>query len=308
MSSNTIEVEHDAVAIQGRRRTFTVLGARRATGRRGLVLVFHGSRQSAEAHRRFSEDALAPLAAEGAAVVVYLDGYRGNWNDARRQSSFPARRRGVDDVAFARAVVERVAATHGIDPDHVVTVGYSNGGQMVLRLLHEAPELVAGAVVVAATMPVPEDFLAGEPGAPARPTPIALVHGTADRIVPFAGGRMRRWAEMLFRVGGRALSAPETASYLARRNGIEAEAQRSTVPRRPGSDGRTSVIRTLHAQEGRPSVTFYEVRGGGHTLPGPTAAPRLIGRSASDITLLDLTAQALTDAAPSRPTVSPPAP
>jgi polyhydroxybutyrate depolymerase len=286
-------VQHDAVLVGGVRRTFTVLGAQEGAASRRLVLVFHGSKQSAAAHRRFTGDALAPLAQRGEAVVAYLDGYRGNWNDARSESSFPARRRGVDDVGFARAVVDRLRATRGLEGRSAVMIGFSNGGQMVLRLLHEAPDLVAAAVVVAATMPAPENLLDGVADLPAAPVPVAFVHGTRDPIAPFAGGGMRRWAQVVFRVGGRTLSAPETAAYFAARNGIRAEPVVEVVPPRAGSASGTRVVRTAYRQEGAPPVVLHEVRGGGHTIPGPRPAPRVLGRTATDVTLLELVEEAL---------------
>lgn len=80
--------------------------------------------------------------------MVYLDGYRGNWNDARKESFFPARTANVDDVAFTRAVIEKLGARKVF-----FAVGYSNGGQMVMRLIHEAPGLLGGAMIIAATLP-----------------------------------------------------------------------------------------------------------------------------------------------------------
>ena len=295
-------VQRDAVTIDGERRTFSVLGAPEGPSSRRLVLVFHGSKQSGDVHRRFTGDALAPLATQGDAVVVYLDGYRGNWNDARLESTFPARRRGMDDVAFARAVVERVTATHGLVAGPAVMVGYSNGGQMVLRLLHQAPELVAATVVLAATMPAPENRIPGLVDAGSRPVPvpIAFVHGTRDRIVPFDGGAMSRWAQSFFKVGGRTLSARDTAAYFAARHGIRAEPVTETVPAGPASDGRTQVVRTTYRQERVPPVVLYEVRGGGHTIPGPRRSPRVMGRTATDVTLLELVTDALALSDPRR--------
>lgn len=288
-----VALTRDSVTLDGLERTSRVLGSTDSPAARPLVLVFHGSRQDADSHRRFTHDALLPLAASGQAVVAYLDGYRGNWNDARRESAFPARLRGVDDVAFARIMVDRLSASHGIDPRRVVTVGYSNGGQMVLRLLHEAPELVAAAVIVAATMPAPESFLSSETAPPARPTPIALVHGTHDRIVPFDGGTMSWWARRMFRVGGRTLSAPETAAYLAVRNGIVGRPEVQPLPHLATSHQRTPVVRTRYSAPDAPDVTLYEVRGGGHTIPGREPSPRVVGRTTGDITLEDLVAEAV---------------
>ncbi|NII41794.1 polyhydroxybutyrate depolymerase [Curtobacterium flaccumfaciens] len=271
------------LSVAGRPRSFTVVGDPDGPEERPLVLVFHGSKQNGEAHRRFTGGTLDQLALDGRAVVVYLDGYRGNWNDARAASSFPARKERVDDVAFARAVVDSVSGTHRFDARAVVGVGYSNGGQMVFRLLHEMPELLAGAVVVAATMPDREGFLAVFSETSERPLPFVLVAGTADRIVPFEGGRMAWWARAVFKVGGVTLSAPATADYFARRNGITTEPSVSLLPVRHGGTNATRMERTAYREAGREPVTLYSVLGGGHTVPGATPAPAVLGRTGTDL-------------------------
>lgn len=292
MTSSLIPSDRSSVVAAGRTRTMTVVGAPGGVRGRALVVVFHGSRQSGDVHRAFTGGALDVLAAEGAAVVAYLDGHRGNWNDARRESRFPARRDGVDDVAFVRAVVARLEVTHGVDARRVVAVGFSNGGQFVLRLLHEIPGDLAGAVVVAATMPVPESFVAEEGAASAGRPPVALVAGTRDPIVPFDGGRMPWWARALFRVGGSSLSAPETARHFARRNGITAPGIATDVPTGPAARG-TRVERTDYREPGRAPVTLYTIHGGGHTVPGPTAGPAIVGRTAGDVSILDIARELL---------------
>jgi polyhydroxybutyrate depolymerase len=273
------------LSVAGRPRSFTVVGEPDGPKGRALVLVFHGSKQNGEAHRRFTGHALDELALDGRAVVVYLDGYRGNWNDARAESSFPARTEQIDDVAFARAVIDSVSETHHVDPRTVVGVGYSNGGQMVFRLLHEAPQLLAGAVVVAATMPDRGGFLAGFSETSERPLPVALVAGTADRIVPFAGGRMAWWARAMFKVGGVTLSASATAEYFARRNGITTEPTVSLLPERHGRRRGTRMKQTAYRERGHELVTLYSVLRGGHTVPGTTPAPAMLGRTGADLPL-----------------------
>jgi polyhydroxybutyrate depolymerase len=276
----------DSVEVGGRSRTYTVVGPADGMPSRDLILVYHGSRQTGAKHRKFTGNTFDRLADGGTAVVVYLDGYRGNWNDARRESSFPARTENIDDVGFTRAVIEKLAAGHRIDPGRVFAVGYSNGGQMVMRLAHEAPELIAGAAVIAATMPAPEDFLAA--GAPPAPMPVLLVHGTKDPIIGYAGGELSWWVRTLFKVSGRSLSMPETAAYFAARNGITGEPADTTLPRRAGSAGGTSIERTDYRQQGRPPVTLYTVHGGGHTIPGPRKAPAVLGRTNQDVNTADL--------------------
>ena len=273
----------DSVDVDGRTRTYTVAGPADGKPERDLVLIFHGSRQTGAKHRDFTGKAFDALTAGGTAVVAYLDGYKGNWNDARRESRFPARRENIDDIGFTRAVIEKLTQTHRIDPRRVFAAGYSNGGQMVMRLVHEAPGLIAGATVIAATMPAPEGFLAAD--APPAPMPVLLIHGTKDPIISYLGGEMPWWARTLFKVGGRALSAPETAAYFASRNGITGAPAVRTLP---GSATGTSVEITEFRHDDRPAVTLYTVHGGGHTIPGPRRAPVVLGRTNQDVSTADL--------------------
>jgi polyhydroxybutyrate depolymerase len=261
------------IEIDDRRRSYSVVGDRAIT----LILVFHGSRQTGEVHRAFTGAPLERFVDDGRAVVAYLDGHKGNWNDFRRESSFPARVDNVDDVAFARAVAARLAESHGIE--RVIAVGYSNGGQMVFRLLHEAPELLAGAVAIAATMPDREGFLGTFSDEPTgTPIPVTLVAGDADRIVPYEGGRMAWWARTLFRVDGIALSALDTAAYFASRNDSTVEPTSRVLPSR---SGRTST--EVHDYGG--GVTLVTVHGGGHTVPSQHPGPRVVGRTGDDLTI-----------------------
>ncbi|WP_395639792.1 alpha/beta hydrolase family esterase [Pseudolysinimonas sp.] len=292
MSIDTPPAVRTSVAAGGRTRTLTVVGEGAAENARALVLVFHGSRQTGDVHRAFTGGALDDLAAAGTAVVAYLDGYRGNWNDARRESRFPARRDDVDDVAFVRAAVARLEGTHGIDPARVVAVGFSNGGQFVMRLLHEAPGELAAGVVISATMPVPASFLAPAGATAPERRPVVLVAGTRDPIIPFDGGGMRWWVRALFRIAGSALSASATADYFARRNGITAQPVTTEIPTGPNSRG-TRTDRVDHREPGRAPVTLYVVHGGGHAVPGPTAAPALVGRTSGDISMADVVRELL---------------
>jgi polyhydroxybutyrate depolymerase len=242
-----------------------------------VVLAFHGSNQTAAGFHKAIGGSLDGLVAGGDAVVVYLDGYRGNWNDARRDSDFPSRRDGIDDVSFSRAVVDQLVGPSKVDRNRVIGLGYSAGGQMVIRLIHHAPELLAGAVIVSATQPVSDNFVASEE-VPV-PIPVVLIHGTRDRLVPFGGGMASLWG---FRPRGLGLSAPETAAYFSNRNGITAQPVTTTLHHVPKSH-KTSVHRTDFRQDGHPPVVLFSVEGGGHVVPNPRPYPMIMGRTTHDI-------------------------
>jgi polyhydroxybutyrate depolymerase len=281
---STLTATCGSVTVAGATRTFTLVGTATPGEDKPLILVFHGSRQTGDKHRAFTGGVFDALAARGA-LVAYLDGYRGNWNDARRESRFPARRAAIDDVGFARAVIAEFASDQRIDRSRVYAVGYSNGGQMVLRLAHETPGLLAGATVIAATMPAPESFLAGQ--APRSPLPVLLIHGTKDPIVSYQGGTMNWALRTIFKVGGSSWSATRTARYFAERNGISTEPTTTRLPKKTTTDP-TEVERTTYEASGIPPVALYTIHGGGHTVPGPASSLPLIGKTSHQVDTADL--------------------
>jgi polyhydroxybutyrate depolymerase len=95
----------------------------------------------------------------------------------------PAKADGVDDVAFARAVVADIAAEANIDPLRVYATGLSNGGFMSHRLGCEAADLFAAVAPVAAPLGV-----APASCQPLRPMPLLQFSGLTDTILPYAGG------------------------------------------------------------------------------------------------------------------------
>ncbi|MEA5362274.1 PHB depolymerase family esterase [Amycolatopsis sp., V23-08] len=270
----------DSIDVAGTTRTFTTVEPAGDAASRALVLVFHGSGQTGDKHRAFTGGAFDRLAADGTAVVVYPDGYRGNWNDARRESRFPARLEEMDDLAFTRAMITKLAAGNRIDPRRVFAIGYSNGGQFVMRLAHEAPGLLAGGAVIGATMPAPENFFATD--TPPAPLPMLFIHGTKDPIVSYDGGTMSWWKRQLFKVGGTSWSAPRTARHFAERNGITAAPV--TTRHQPGG----TVERSEYHEDGKPPVTLYTILGGGHTVPGPARNLRILGKTSHEVDTADL--------------------
>ncbi|WP_245887222.1 alpha/beta hydrolase family esterase [Umezawaea tangerina] len=279
--SGVVLVERTSVRVDGRDRTFTVVSPHEVVPGAPVVLLFHGSNQTAEVMRAFAGGTLDRFAEHGGAVVAYLDGYRRNWNDARVSSAFPARRDGVDDVAFTRAVVAHLRERFAADPAQVHAVGFSAGGAMVIRLLHEAPALLAGAGLIGATQPEPANLMAFD--VEPEPVPVVLFHGTKDPLVPYDGGMASLWG---FRPRGLGLSARATAAYFAARNGITAEPVSHDLGHGP-EDARTTVERTDYRQDGRSPVALYTVHGGGHVIPNPKKAVRIMGRSTRNLVAAD---------------------
>lgn len=257
-----------AAAVETRRLTLEHDGLQRValmdapagvSGAPALV-VLHGGIGGAEWMRR---RAGIDLARDGW-VVLWPSAVDG-WNDGRRDA------RGrlyaeTDDVGFLRRLVDSLAEAGAVDPERVFFAGPSLGGTMTLRMLCDAPDLVAGAAVAIASLPV------GLYCAEGPPRPVALLHGTEDGIMPPEGGAVG--GDSLFvRDRGRVRPIAETVALLAARNrcgGTDPEPLPDLAP----DDGST-VTRVEHTGCAA-RLVHYVVEGGGHTWPG-SATPRLGG-------------------------------
>ena len=89
-------------------------------------------------------------------------------------------------MAFLRRLAVELAERGVADPGRIYVAGVSNGGMMALRLICEGADFVAGVGSVIASMPA----AAGADCRPARPVPVVMFNGTADKLVPYDGGRV----------------------------------------------------------------------------------------------------------------------
>lgn len=220
--------------------------------------------------RRISGYGFDRLAAQEGFLVAYPDGFEGHWNDCRKAASYSARLRDVDDVAFLRALVARLAQEYRVDPQRVYVAGYSNGGQMAFRLAAEAPGLPAAIAAVAASLPTTGND-ACRPVE--RPTAALLINGTRDPINPYLGGKVS-----LFGFGDRGAvrSTLDSARWWAGLNGIAAPPDVAPLTR----PGPVWTERQRWQEDGHPPVELLSVHGGGHVLAQPDYRfPRILGKS-----------------------------
>ncbi len=275
-----VDIQRRRLEYQNRRRGYTVVRSSSGVAAgAALVLILHGTLQNGEAVRtRTSAKSFDELAATGRAVIAYPDAVRREWNGARKAVMFWRGAKDIDDVGFLRALVAELVGEFGLDQQRVYVAGFSLGGQMTMRLLHDAPELMAGAAIIGACLPAPDNRTC-HGDAPAA-VPVLLIHGTADPVASYTGGPMTGPLGLFPK--GEHLSAEATAAYFATGNGITDEPEVEWVHGAPASIG--SVRRTEYRQAGRPPVRLYSVIGGGHQIPGaPAVTPRLLGPSPSPL-------------------------
>jgi polyhydroxybutyrate depolymerase len=244
-----------------------------------LVLVLHGSDADASVFRTFTGRTFDALADRGS-LVVYAEAYGGIWNDARLGTRSPAREAGLDDVGFLSSLVETLLTSYDVPTDRVYVVGFSHGGQMTLRLIMQAPDLLAAAAILSSNHPAPDNVLPEMAELDRhQPVPVLTMSGTADPIVPFEGGVPSLWGRQ---PRGLVLSASASAEEFASRNGITAPPTTETLP---------GLSVTRWREDGHERVDFVVFEGGGHTVPNRRyVAPAELGPTRHDFDAGELVA------------------
>ena len=246
-----------------------------------LVLLFHGGGGNASKAGHFGFE---PLADQHGLLLAYPNAVDGHWNDGRGGESFKKHDAGIDDVAYALAVVRDMRRRHRVDPTRIYAVGASNGGMFVQRLGAEHAEIFAAVASWISSLPSPlaEDF------APPAPLSVLFMNGTEDPIVPYEGGKvvlnffpgLRRKPKER----GEVLGTDRTIALWLSRDGIEEEPVVKSLPDLDPKDGCKAELRRWRSKEGQLEVELYRIIGGGHTLPGGKQylPVKVIGRTCGD--------------------------
>jgi polyhydroxybutyrate depolymerase len=216
----------------------------------GLVINLHSAGNTGGTHAALTN--YNAIADAHGFVVAYPDGIDFSWADGRG-ASVPDRQ-GVDDVGFISALVTKLVADFGIDPNRVYATGLSAGAFMANRLACQRADLFA------AIAPVDGTLGTNVGCAPSEPVAVMATHGTADPVVPFNGG------PMLGRGGGSTV-VPATVMADTWRN-INGCGAPTEVPLPDAGDGTRSVRISSGGCADGADVVFTRVDGGGHTWPG----------------------------------------
>lgn len=277
------------INVDSRSRTFWTYVPQNAKTDPALVFVLHGSSQNGRHMRQMSSYRFDQLAEEYGFLVVYAEGWsRGGafgltheWNGCRKAPNNPAHIQKVDDTKFLLTIVDRLAASHGANKDRIFAAGFSNGGQMVFRLLSEAPDRIKAGAAMVAQMPVPTNMACPVPD---QARPVLVMNGTDDPIVPYKGGEASFYG---FGSAGFVSPMEETLGYWAELAGAEGPYY-EVMPDPDGEDS-TVASRTIYRGGAGEVVVGYTIDGGGHTFPGgwQYAPPFLVGRISGDFHAAD---------------------
>jgi polyhydroxybutyrate depolymerase len=170
------------VRVRGLDRSFLVYLPPGYQQKRALpvLLAFHGNSQAAEGLADVANIQSARLASNY--LIVYPRGYRRSWN-IDGICCGPAARANIDDVAFARTIIDDLASFVGIDRRRVYATGYSNGGAEAYHLGCAMSNVIAAIAPMSADMWDPKARCR-----PVRSVPVYTWHGLQDRFAPYDGG------------------------------------------------------------------------------------------------------------------------
>ncbi len=254
------------VDVAGQARTYELhVPARvRAAGQSvALVVALHGGGGSGTQFRKQLQ--LDVAADREGFVVAYPDslgrGWARRWNDGRTFANDRSAGPEPDDVAFIRALIRDVGSETRIDPERIFATGASNGGMMSFRLACEASDVFAAIAPMIANLSVE----LSQSCQPVRPVGVLMMTGTADLLVPFAGGPVGFKGER-----GNVIGADDTFAVMRRLNGC---------PERLKTASRSASIEMLGVGEmcaGGRHVRHYWMRGAGHQIPRKDAQRMLV--------------------------------
>jgi polyhydroxybutyrate depolymerase len=165
-------------------------------------------------------------------IVVWPEGIDSAWNVGPCCTTS----RDVDDVGFARALIDQVKSQACIDPKRIYAVGYSMGGGMSFKLACDAADIIAAVAPAAFELMEENEW----PCHPSRPITVIAFNGTADLIVPYEGGAstppnglavtnhfvgaqgtFMKWAELDGCTGSAASSGGDCSTYSQCSAGVE---------------------------------------------------------------------------------------
>jgi polyhydroxybutyrate depolymerase len=265
-------LEYETLDVAGMQRGYWL--ARAPDARGPLLMVLHGSgtsgKNTAEVFTK-----LADRAPAAGVTAVFPDGWRGVWHIARAPAEVPD----LDDVAFLRALVDKLS----VRP--VVLAGLSNGAGFAEHVARYGLLPVAGLFLVAGTF---REFSREAQPVPRQQLPVTIMSGTGDRAVRYDGGPLRAGGVigLIMRRRGarhgdlpaerRTVPVETVARDWAAGNGIGGG---PVVSQLEVAAGDPPVTRLTWSAPGCPPVVLYRIEGGGHGWPGgPQFLPaRMIG-------------------------------
>ena len=258
---SAISSQLEQVTLQGIDRQYRVHNSEAANeGAAPLVLHLHGyrNRHEAEAGRETLDyiawKKLEETAEVNGFILAQPAAYWGQWSlfsglkNIKLENGLQ-----IDDMQFISEVVDKLVNAGLADKNRVYLSGISDGAIMSYRLLCEPDSPFAAAVTIVGTMSEKQISNC----ATRTPTPIMVIAGTNDRILPYDGGLFPE---------GRDASIPEIMEYWRLKHGCKEQKFEFLKDLDLEDNSRVQSI-TWTKCDRDDTVKLLRVEGAGHAVP-----------------------------------------
>jgi polyhydroxybutyrate depolymerase len=229
------------ISVGGHDRTYRLYKPKGLSASAPLVVMLHGGfGNGAQAEKAYGWDDLAD---SSKFVVAYPDGLNRAWNVNGGGCCGRPAKEGVDDVGFITAAVADIGRNVSIDDRRVYATGISNGGIMSYTLACETAMFAAVGPDSATQLNACES---------PHPTSVMHIHGTADHLIRYDGGRGAGVAHI------KGLPVAQLNAFWRNVDHCKAPATATSGP---------ITTSTAGCSDNR-SVVLITVDGGGHQWPG----------------------------------------
>lgn len=258
----------NSIVIGGETRDYIMHIPPRYDGVKALPLVFvlHGYGGSDKAIEHTTD--MSAKADKENFVVVYPNGTgdpRGFNPGFTVETANPA-----DDVAFVRALMDKMEKDLRVDRQRIYIAGFSNGAFMTYRLGAELSDRLAAIAVVEGTIGTKQsDGSVLKIPDPARPLPLIAFHGKQDPTVPYNGGQSDGVMHLTY------LSVADSIGFWLKQDGCTGNPETKT-----SQNGNVAETDHTQCKEGA-EVVLYTIGNGKHDWPSPTLPNQI---SATDAT------------------------
>lgn len=227
-----------------------------------MVVVVHGAFDTAKGIEKIA--GFSEIADRENFIVLYPNGigilgYLQHWNAGHCCGKSQTDE--IDDVGFVAAAIESAGKQVQVDPTRIYMVGFSNGGMFTYRFAAEKSHMLAAAAALAASIGsrTPDDVKAWQIPQPDHPVSFLIMHGTADKSVPFDGMASQRKGTPRFYQ-----SVDASTDFWRSQNGCK-EAQ---PPQQLLDGGAAQLTKWSDCTSGHP-VWLIALKNWEHIWPGP---------------------------------------
>jgi polyhydroxybutyrate depolymerase len=256
--------DHLLARPEGPRHFIAVEAEGKPKAKRPLLILLHGHGGSAavmvglKSFAGYRTQTWTALAERENILILAPDGVKASddkhsWNDCRSDA---ATNTTTDDVGFVGALIDTALARFDADPERVYVYGVSHGGAMAYRAgIELAPRLAAIGVqsgLMAAQNACPP---------PSHTLSVFIEHGTADEIVPYAGGKAGSW---MLHGRGTTLGAEQAASIWRTLAKLPDTAATNRFPHLRSDDPTSATRYVWGSDPAGVQVEFLRIDGGGH--------------------------------------------